>query len=331
MLSYYRRELPMTTLTAQDLDTAIAFLILPFRQGRLDLNAHRKNAAYLAGHCFLDGGRKRVIAIGGSSLLHHVTPEEQFDVVRILGEEAGDRAWFISAVLPTPPRQAETLVRRQMELPRPPDAVLLLPLIGGYNPEGALRDLRRFCEDLGREVGARFIVYLRDAALRDACCRLVRESEYVLGIKIGTSEEDVQPAREAVGSTGAVVWGKGDLCTRAARLGARGHTSGTSLLSLRASDAINNAHRRGDFEAAERIEEELRGLEEIRFMHGRIYNYSALVEALNIAAFPDVDPGDGGPFNEVPPPEIREQLRGVVERLRPYHFPPGSGSESGQR
>ena len=70
---------------------------------------------------------------------------------------------------------------------------------------------------------------------------------------------------------------------------------------------------------AERIEDEIRELEELRFVNGRIYNYSALVEALKIAGFPDVDPGDGGPFNAPPPPEIRQRLVPIVERLRTYH------------
>jgi hypothetical protein len=46
-----------------------------------------------------------------------------------------------------------------------------------------------------------------------------------------------------------------------------------------------------------------------------------LVEALKIAAFDDVDPGDGGPFNAPPPPEICARLERIVDRLRPYHFP----------
>src|SRR5512145_1184253 len=100
----------MTPLSPADLDTAIAFPFLPFLGGRLDLDAHRLNAAFLARHCYLDGGRRRVIAIGGSSLLHHVTAAEQLDVVRILCEEAGERTRVISAVLPTPLSETERIV-----------------------------------------------------------------------------------------------------------------------------------------------------------------------------------------------------------------------------
>jgi len=310
----------MVRLTASDLDTAIAFPTIPFRRAQVDFAAYRKNVRYLLSNSWLDGGRTRVVSVGGSSLLHHLTQEERLEVARITCEEAGRSAWFISGILPTPPRDAAWMVREQMRFPRPPDAFLILPMIGGHNPEGVYRDLVRFCREQGSETGAQFIVYLRDSALRDALCRLVAESEYVLGIKIGTSVEDVKPACEAVGSRGAVVWGKGDLSTEAARHGARGHTSGISLVSLRASDQINNAQRRGDYSAAERIEADLREFEEVRFMQGRAYNYSAIVEVLKMAGFDDVDAGDGGPFNAPPPPEICERLRALLPRLRPYHL-----------
>jgi dihydrodipicolinate synthase/N-acetylneuraminate lyase len=94
-----------------DLDSAIAFPILPFRNGAVDLSAHRRNVDYLVRNCFLDGGRKRVMAIGGSSLLHHLTPEEQLEVARVTGEQAGVAAWYISGIIPTPLRQAAWLVR----------------------------------------------------------------------------------------------------------------------------------------------------------------------------------------------------------------------------
>jgi dihydrodipicolinate synthase/N-acetylneuraminate lyase len=306
-------------LSVPDLDTAIAFPIIAFRRGEVDYDAHARNVAFLVRNSFLDAGRRRVIGIGGSSLLHHLDAEEQLELARVTGEQAGSAVWYISGVVPSPPRQAAWLVREQMRLRRPPDAFLWLPIPGSYNPDGAYREMRRLCEELGRETGARFLLYLRDSALRDLYCCLVRESEHVLGVKIGTSVEDVRPAVEAVGDQGAVVWGIGDLGTRAVRLGAHGHTSGISLLSIRASDEINNAQRRGDFECAARIEEELRELEEIRFLRNRIYNYAALHTCLRIAAFPDTDPGEGGPFTAPPPPEILARLPAIVERLRPYH------------
>ncbi len=306
-------------MTGEGLNSSIAFPFVPFRGGKVDLRAHHKNVTYLTRNCFLDGARKRVIATGGSTLLHHLTAEEQLEVARVTGEAAGEGAWIISGILPTPTATAAWQVREQSRLARRPDAFLILPVVGGCNPEGVRRELQRFCDSLGDEVDCDFIVYMRDSALRAAYCRLVCESKRIIGIKIGTSVDDVKPVCDAVAGAGAVMWGIGDLSTAAARAGAHGHTSGTALMCLRASDEINNAQRRADYAAALRIEGDLRELEEIRFMSGRAYNYSVMVEVLKMSGFTDVDPGDGGPFNAPPPADILARLPALVDRLRRYH------------
>jgi len=111
----------------------------------------------------------------------------------------------------------------------------------------------------------------------------------------------------------------GDRVTAAARLGARGHTSGLTLICPHLCDAINNACRRQDFEACAELEQVVSGLEEIRFMEDRIYNYSAVVAASQLGGFQDIDLGEGGPFNAPPPPPILRQIAHCVERLKPYH------------
>ena len=116
-----------------------------------------------------------------------------------------------------------------------------------------------------------------------------------------------------------VIWGIGDRSTRPTELGARGHTSGINLIVGRASDEINNAQRRGDYATSRKIESKIAQLEEIRFRKGRIYNYSAVVEAIHQAGFEDVAGGTGGPFNPRPPPEVVSELRQVVEKIRHYH------------
>ena len=309
----------MPKLTVGDLDNVVAFSIIPFRKGKVDFAAHCKNITYLIQNSSLDAGRKRIIAIGGSSLLHHLTSEDQLRLAQVTGEQVNEDAWFISGILPTPPIQVARLVRKQMRLSRAPDAFLLLPLIGCYNPEGVYLEINRLCRTLGDETDARFILYLRDKSLRDVYCRLTAQCEYIIGIKIGTSLDDVKPVRKIVREAKAVIWGIGDICTQAARLGTRGHTSGTGLLSIRLSDLINNAQRKVDFSLASEIEQNLRELEEIRFMEERAYNYSAVVKALNLAGFTDVSAGDGGPFNAPPPAEVCKRLSVVVEQLSIYH------------
>jgi dihydrodipicolinate synthase/N-acetylneuraminate lyase len=308
-----------TRITIADLNTPVAFVPIPFRGGRADLRAQAKAVRYLIENNFLDSGVRRAVANGGSSLVHHLSAEELLEVARVTCEAAAGEAWHISGVAATPPRTAEWLVREQMRIPHPPDAFLLMPLTGVYNPEGVYGEIGRLTERLSGDTGARFLLYLRDASLREAYCRLARDREEILGIKIGTSVDDVAPARQALGEAKAVVWGIGDLSTRAIRAGARGHTSGTAIICARLVDEINNAHRRGDYDEAERLEAIVRPLEEIRFMSNRAWNYSAVIELLQIAGFEDVDPGEGGPFNAPPPPQIREKLRAIANDLRAWH------------
>ena len=116
-----------------------------------------------------------------------------------------------------------------------------------------------------------------------------------------------------------VIWGIGDRCTKANRLGTTGHTSGIAVIFARASDEINNAQRIGDLETSQEIEDKIADLEEIRFRNGRVYNYSAVVEAMILSGFTDIDGGNGGPFNPRVSQEIVEEIRAAIDHLRPYH------------
>jgi len=118
---------------------------------------------------------------------------------------------------------------------------------------------------------------------------------------------------------GMVIWGIGDRSTRAAQAGARGHTSGVNVVFARSSDEINNAQRRGDYATSQRLENELAALEEIRFREGRIYNYSAVVEAMHLGGFDDVVGGTGGPFNPRVPAPIAAQIQTAISGLNAYH------------
>jgi dihydrodipicolinate synthase/N-acetylneuraminate lyase len=195
-----------------------------------------------------------------------------------------------------------------------------MPLSGVINPEGIYRNHLEFAVRHGEKSGARFFYYLRQKAERDAAVRLLNDSPHFLGVKVGTSEEDVAPIIAGVKpGCGMVIWGIGDRSTRAAQAGTKGHTSGINVVYARASDEINNAQRRGDYQESLRVENELAALEEIRFREGRVYNYSAVVEAMHLGGFADVEGGTGGPFNPRVPPQIASQIQAAIERLRAYH------------
>ena len=67
------------------------------------------------------------------------------------------------------------------------------------------------------------------------------------------------------------------------------------------------------------VEQEIAGLEEIRFRDGRMYNYSAVVEAMRQIGSDKIDGGEGGPFNPPVPKEVMKEIESAIEPLRKYH------------
>lgn len=301
------------------LNSVTAIPIIPFKENKIDYVGHAKNIDYLMTNNYLDDGRKRVIAIAGTSLIHHIAETQQLRLIEKTGQQMGDDGILVSGIVPNPIRQAGQLIEAQSELNRPPDAFLLMPLTGISNPEGIYEEYMKFADNHGSRCDARFIYYFRQKRDLEAVIRLLNDSPHFIGVKIGTDEEDVQPLIEGIGDNGVVMWGIGDRCTRPAQLGTKGHTSGIAVAYARASDEINNAQRRADYETSARIEADIAPLEEIRFMNERVYNYSAVVEAMILSGFDDIEAGTGGPFNPRVPSEIQKQLRRMVQDLKRYH------------
>lgn len=303
------------------LNSVTTIPIIPFRHGHVDYAAHRKNIEYLMTNNHLSGGRPRVICIAGTSLIHHVSYEDQNRLLESTAEVMGNDGVLLSAIVPNPIDSARELVETQMGMSRPPDASLIMPLTGVYSVEGLYEGFSQFGEKLYQADGARFVYYHRQTRDRDQVIRLVRDSPAFVGVKVGSSEDDVAPMVEGIGEAGIVMWGIGDRSTAAARLGARGHTSGISVIFAKAGDGINNAQREGDWERALEIEERIDALENIRFENGRVYNYSAVIEAMVQSGFEDIDPGDGegGPFNPRVEAEVAERVKQAIEGIQELH------------
>jgi dihydrodipicolinate synthase/N-acetylneuraminate lyase len=302
------------------LDSVTTIPIIPFRNGKIDYDAHAKNVTYLMRNNHLDDGRPRVISVAGTSLIHHIEPEEQTEIFNVTGQAMGEDGVLMSAIVPNPIGTAGKLIEAQSKLRRAPDVYLVMPLSGTFSPEGVYDYFMEFGRRYGEEYGARFVYYFRQEREMEAVAKLLRDSPDFVGVKIGTGESAVRPMIDAVGDAAMVIWGIGDRSTGAAEQGARGHTSGTAVLAARAADEINNAQRRGDYAAARAVEAKLHDLEEIRFANGRAYNYSAVVEAMRQSEFEDIDGGDcSGPFNPPVPPEIAERIGVAICELQPYH------------
>lgn len=313
--------MPFATPALLDaLNSVTAIPLIPFRRGRIDYDGHAKNVEYLMRANRLDNGRPRVVSVAGTSLIHHVEPDEQTRLFDIAGQVMGQNGLLMSAIAPNPIGTAGKLVAAQAKLKRSPDVYLVMPLTGTYDTAGVYTTFMEFARHYGEEYGARFLYYFRTERDRAAVLRLLNDSPHFVGVKIGTSEADVQPFVEGVGDNAMVIWGIGDRSTAAAEKGAKGHTSGTAMLATGICDGINNAQRRGDFAEARRLEGRVNALEEIRFMNGRVYNYSAVAEAALILGFGDIEVGDcSGPFNPRVPAEIRTRVAAAVEGLADYH------------
>jgi dihydrodipicolinate synthase/N-acetylneuraminate lyase len=309
-----------TPALLEALNNVTAIPIIPFRNGEIDYDAHAMNVAYLMRNNSLDGDRPRVVSVAGTSLIHHVEPEEQTRIFDVTGQVMGNEGVLMSAIVPNPIKTAGRLVEEQSKLQRPPDVFLVMPLGGTFSPEGVYDHFMEFGKRYGEEFGARFIYYHRQERDVESVMRLLNDSPHFVGVKVGTREADVKPMIEGVGDNAMVIWGIGDRSTKAAEQGAKGHTSGIAVLYAKASDGINNAQRRGDFAEAKAIEADIHEIEEIRFMNGRAYNYSAVIEAMQQSGFDDIDAGDGsGPFNPNVPQEVKDRVAHAISGLEKYH------------
>jgi dihydrodipicolinate synthase/N-acetylneuraminate lyase len=313
--------MPLSTdeLLAQ-LDTVTSIPVIPFRDGAIDYDGHAKNIDYLMTNNTLEGGRRRIIGVAGTSLVHHIGLAEQARVMEATGRHMAGKGIFIAGVVPNPIVDAEAHIRAMSALEHAPDAYLIMPLTGVADPAGLYSYYLEFAERLGSQTGARFLYYLRQQREADIAVRLVNDSPYFVGIKIGTSEDDVAPIVNGVQQgSGVVMWGIGDRSTGAAQKGTKGHTSGINVVFAKASDAINNAQRRGDWETSRQVEAKLDALEDIRFRDSRTYNYSAVVEAMIIGGFPALSGGEGGPFNPRVPAAVASEVEKAIADLIAYH------------
>lgn len=299
------------------LNSVIAIPIVPLRGGAVDFDGHRLNIRYLMENNHLDNGRKRVISVAGTSLLHHLSLEDQNGLFAATGEVMGNDGILMSAVVPNPLADARCQIRAHLDLGRRPDVILIMPLTGVFSPEGLCQGLGELAEEFGGE-GARFLYYLRASRDRDAVLQLMADSRHFVGVKVGTDVEDAAYMAERAPDDTIVIWGIGDRSTAAAEKGTKGHTSGTAVVVTRTADEINNAQRAGDWDRALEWEGYIQALEDIRFRNGRAFNYTAVIEALNQIGG-DVTGGEGGFFNPPADSALQAEVKEAIAAMAPLH------------
>lgn len=301
------------------LNSVTSIPLIPYNGDQIDFDGHAKNIAYLMKNNYLSDNRPRVISIAGTSLIHHVCYDDQVRLLDIAGQQMGDDGILMAAIVPNPIGEASALIERLASLSRPPDVYLIMPLGGTYSPEGLYETFLQFTTKHSNEHGARFLYYYRRPRDGEHIIRLIQDSPHIIGVKIGTSVADVPTFINTLDDSKIVIWGIGDRSTAAAELGTKGHTSGINIFVARASDEINNAQRRGDYETARKIEADISPLEDIRFVNERAYNYSAVMEAIIASGVEDVVAGTGGPFNPRVPTEVAAEIRKIVVAIGHYH------------
>ena len=303
----------------QALDSVTTIPLIPFRKGHIDYDAHQMNIHYLMKNNHLSEGRARVICIAGTSLINHIDNESQNKLLEVTADVMGNEGVLMSAIPPNPISNASLLVDAQSKMNRPPDAYLIMPLGGVYSSQGLYEGLIEFGERHGSGSGARFLYYYRQPRDRSQIVRLIQDSDHFIGVKVGTSETDVPGMVADIGESGIVIWGIGDRSTKAAQLGTRGHTSGISVLLAKAGDLINNAQRAGDYAASLEIEQRISPLEELRFRDAREFNYAAVLEAMILSGFKDINGGDGGPFNPRVSSSVSLEVKEAISNVLDLH------------
>lgn len=308
-----------TEAVLASLEGVTAIPIVPYRNGEIDYAGHAKNMRYLMASNSQDDNRPRVISIAGTSPVHHMGIAEQVKLVDATTRAMGNDGVYMAGIVPNPLADAKSLIAQLATIQRPPDCYLIMPLSGVYDPAGIYNEYMALGEEMGDRFGARFIYYFKQAKEMDSVVKLFRDSEEWVGVKVGTGIEDVNPLLKGVGDNGLIIWGIGDRSTEAAKLGTKGHTSGIAVAYAKASDAINNAQRAGDYGESSRVEKAISGLEDIRFRNNRVYNYSAVIEAMHLSGFSDIDGGEGAPFNPRVPAEVAAEVAAAIAGLAEWH------------
>ena len=98
------------------LNSVTSIPVVPFRGGQIDYEAHAKNINYLMENNHLDGDRPRVIGIAGTSLIHHISADEQVRLLGFTGQQMGGRGVLMSGLAPNPVGDAERLIEREAAL-----------------------------------------------------------------------------------------------------------------------------------------------------------------------------------------------------------------------
>ncbi|MFD7511262.1 dihydrodipicolinate synthase family protein [Streptomyces sp. NPDC059853] len=267
----------MTDFAAQRaaLADVVAIPVTPFdAEGALDRDTYRALLRRL-----LDGGVTTLTPNGNTSEFYSLTPEERRLEVELTVAEAGDAAQIVVGVGLDPATAAA-----EARAARDAGAHLVMvhqPVNPYVSAEGWVA-YHRAVADAVPELGV--VPYVRNPLLEgSALARLGEQCPNVIGVKYAVPDvvRFATFAREAGLDRFVWVAGLAELYAPGYFAGgATGFTSGLVTVAPAVSRAMLTALRTGDYPAAMRVWERIRGFEELRAAQQSANNVSVVKEAL---------------------------------------------------
>ena len=316
----------MRTRPLHPADLAGVFAVPPLARRRdarrgLDFEQNDRLVSHI-----LEGGITRLVW-GGNALLYHVTLEEYASLLAWMAD-LDDRIWAIPSVGPSYGRAIDQApILRRYSFP----AAMLLPCQDPRDAEGLETGVREIADATGIPV----ILYLKDErgfgphldAGLDAVGRLV-DAGVVVAIKYAVVRRN--PAADpyldgllARVNRRVVVSGMGErpAITHMQRFGLPGFTTGSGCVAPGLSQALFEACRHAEWDAAEQIRSTFLPLEDLRDAWGPAPVLHAAVALAGVAATGPIPPFVSEP-NDVRRAAIGEAV-GVLAAVEARPVPGG--------
>ncbi|WP_329404443.1 dihydrodipicolinate synthase family protein [Streptomyces melanogenes] len=253
----------------------MAITVTPFTaDGALDTAAHRTLI-----HRLLDGGVRTLTPNGNTGEFHALSPDERRAVTELTVQEAAGRASVLAGVgLDVPTAVASARHAREVGA----QLVMVHQPVHPYVSPGGWLDYHRAIAEAVPELGV--VPYVRDPLLDgQLLAELGKLCPNVVGVKYAVPDAARFGAVARDAGLDRFVWvaGLAELYAPSYfAMGATGFTSGLVNVAPRMSLGMLDALRAGDFPAAMKTWEQIRGFEELRAADRSADNVSVVKEAL---------------------------------------------------
>lgn len=271
-------------LRLEDLSKSI-IAVLPMARHH-DLSLNRQENQKLIRH--VEAGNVKILMYGGNANFYNVPLSEYYDTLAFLSEAVSEETWLIPSAGSDYGRLMDQAVSLS-QLPFP--TVMVLPQASLATQTGIETALRRFCERLGRPI----ILYIKQEnyLFPQAVGRLVDDGlvfaiKYAVVRQKATRDVYLRALLEYVDNR-RVVSGIGErpAVDHLRHFHLSSFTTGSGVIAPRASMALFQAVRTGNYDRAEEIRRAFLPLEDCR---DRINPIRVLHDAVTLSGIADMGP-----------------------------------------